>query len=269
MPHITTHSGIDWHYDVEGKGEQLLFLHGWGVDKRIWRQQSKFFARYYRVMTIDLPGHGKSGWKKVSLGAMVQDLKAILQTLQFHDVNVVGSSLGGIVALKLYELSPGGIKRLIFVGAMPKFSRSADYPHGLDVEKMRKLGGQLDSDYPSIVNVFFRSLFTREERQTRRFKWLQKFRQSDGVPIKQALVEYLDILEQEDLRAVLKKVHVPIQFINGRDDEICTRATVEFLKEIRPESRFDYFEQCGHFPFLSKPHEFNQVVEAFLKESTL
>ena len=269
MPHITTHSGIDWHYDIEGNGEHLLFVHGWGVDKRIWRQQSKFFSQYYRVMTIDLPGHGKSGWKKISLDVMVKDLKAILQSFQFNDVSVIGSSLGGLVALKLYELDPAGIKRLIFVGSMPKFSRSADYPHGLDVDKMRKLGGQLDSDYPSVVNVFFRSLFTKEERQSRRFKWLQKFRQSDGVPIKQALVEYLDILEQEDLREVLKKVHVPIQFINGRDDEICNKETVVFLKTVRPESRFDFFEQCGHFPFLSKPYEFNQVVEEFLKGSTL
>src|SRR3989338_726223 len=231
MPHIKVYSGINWHYDIEGRGEHLLFLHGWGVDKRIWRQQSKFFSQYYRVMTIDLPGHGKSGWKKINLDAV--------------------------------------IKRLVFVGSMPKFSRSADYPHGLDVNKMRKLGGQLDSDYPSVVNVFFRSLFTREERQTRRFKWLQKFRQFEGVPMKQALVEYLDILEQEDLREVLKKVHVPIQFINGRDDEICNKETVTFLKKVRPESRFDFFEQCGHFPFLSKPYEFNQVVEEFLKGSTL
>ena len=158
---------------------------------------------------------------------------------------------------------------MIFVGAMPKFSKSEDYPHGLDVNKMRKLGSQLQSDYPSIINVFFRSLFTRQERQTRRFKWLQKFRQTDEAPMKQALSEYLDILEKEDLREVLEKVHVPIQFINGREDEICTKDTVAFLKKLSPKSRFDFFEQCGHFPFLSKPHEFNQVMDDFLKESTL
>lgn len=269
MPHIKIHSGIDWHYDIEGRGEHILFIHGWGVDKRIWRQQSKFFSQYYRVLTIDLPGHGKSGWKKISLDVMVKDLKTILQILQFSNVSVVGSSLGGLVALKLYDIYPEGVKRLIFVGSMPKFSKSADYPHGLDVEKMRKLDHQLESDYPSIVNIFFRSLFTREERKTRRFKWLQKFRKFERMPMKQALVEYLDILEQEDLREVLKKVHVPVQFINGREDEICTKDTVAFLKTVRPESRFDFFEQCGHFPFLSKPYEFNQVVEEFLKQSTL
>ncbi len=269
MPHIKVYSGINWHYDIEGRGEHLLFLHGWGVDKRIWRQQAKFFSQYYRVMTIDLPGHGKSTWRKISLELIVRDLKAILETLQFQEVSIIGSSLGGLVALKLYEIFPDGIKRLIFVGAMPKFSKSRDYPHGLDVERMRKLGGQMENNYPSIVNVFFRSLFTRQERQSRRFKWLQKFRRFTEVPIKHALVEYLDILEREDLRDVLKDVHVPVQFINGQDDEICTKETVAFLQKIKPESRFDSFEHCGHFPFLSKPYEFNQVVEEFLKDSTL
>lgn len=267
MPHLKAQSGIEWHYDIEGEGKQLLFIHGWGVDKRIWRQQSKFFSQYYKVMTVDLPGHGKSSWEKIELGEMVKDLKFILEKTQFDNMTVIGSSLGGLVALKLYEIFSDSIQRMIFVGAMPKFSKTEDYPHGLDVAKIRKLGSQLQSDYPSVINVFFRSLFTRQERQTRRFKWLQRFRQNIDMPMRKALTEYLDILEKEDLREVLRKVNVPIQFINGREDTICNRETVVLLKELSPKARFDFFEQCGHFPFLSKPHEFNEVMGKFLEES--
>lgn len=269
MPHLKAQSGIEWHYDVEGEGQRLLFIHGWGVDKKIWRQQLKFFSQFYRVMTVDLPGHGKSSWERVALEDMARDLKDLFGRMEFPEATIIGSSLGGLLALKFYEYFPASVERLIFVGAMPKFSRSPDYPHGLDIEKMRKLGGKLASDYPAIVNVFFRSLFTRQERQTRRFKWIQKFRRTDQVPLKKALMEYLDIMEREDLREVLKGVKVPIQFINGREDEICTKETVAFMRKLSPGSRFDFFDQCGHFPFLSKPHEFNQVMEEFLKESTL
>jgi pimeloyl-[acyl-carrier protein] methyl ester esterase len=269
MPHLKAKSGIEWHYDVAGEGEHLLFLHGWGVDQRIWRQQSKFFSQYYRIMTVDLPGHGQSSWKKVALETMVQDLNVLLKTEQFDQVTIIGSSIGGLIALKLYEKFPEEVRRMIFVGSMPKFSKSKDYPHGLDIGKMRALGEHLKTDYPSIVNIFFRSLFTRQERQTRRFKWIQKFRRDERMPMKQALLEYLDIMEREDLREVLQRVRVPVQFINGREDEICNKETVAFLKKLSPASRFDFFEQCGHFPFLSKPYEFNQVMEEFLKESTL
>jgi len=269
VPHLKSKSGVWWHYDIEGEGENLLFIHGWGVNKKIWRQQLKFFSKYYRVMAIDLPGHGKSSWQKIDLKGMVEDIKLILDQEKFHNVTMIGSSLGGLVALKFYELFPDQIQRMIFVGTIPKFSKSDDFPHGLDIAKMRKLGGHLESDYPSIVNVYFRSLFTKQERQTRRFKWIQKFRRTDQIPMRKALLEYLDIMEKEDLREVLKNIKIPMQFINGREDEICNRETVAFLKKISPTSRFDFFEQCGHFPFLSKPYEFNQIMEEFLTESTL
>ena len=103
-------------------------------------------------------------------------------------------------------------------------------------------------------------------RETRRFKWLQKFRQFDIIPMQEALVEYLDILEEEDLREILKNVKSPMQFINGTEDEICDMKSVEYLKGMVPCARFDFFKKCGHFPFLSQPHEFNAVLEEFLNE---
>jgi len=264
MPTIKTQSGIEWHYDIEGDGKCLLFLHGWGVDRRIWRQQCKYFSQHYRVMTIDLPGHGKSSWKKIELEDMAHDLRFIFETLKVETLTLVGSSLGGLFALKLYELYPAYIKNMIFVGSMPKFSKSEGYPYGLDVNRIRKLGGQVSSDYPSIIDIFFRSLFTKQERQTRRYKWLQKFRRMNTAPMQSALSEYLDILEKEDLRDVFKKVGVPVQFINGTDDVICTKETVLFLQTLLPGSRADFFNECGHFPFLSKPYKFNEVMRAFL-----
>ncbi|HLF17593.1 MAG TPA: alpha/beta hydrolase [Candidatus Omnitrophota bacterium] len=269
MPHLKTGSGISWHYEAEGEGEDLLFIHGWGVDRRIWRQQLKYFSQFYRVISVDLPGHGKSEWIKMDLQNMAEDLMEILMHVRVEKVSVVGSSIGGLLALKLYQFFPQIIKKMIFVGSMPKFAKSKDYPHGLDIERMRKLGGQLDTNYPAIINIFFRSLFTKEERKSRRFKWLQKFRQFDDLPSRPALIQYLDIMEQEDLRDVLKAIKVPVQFINGREDEICRAETVEFLKNSCPNAKLEYFEQCGHFPFLSKPYEFNETLEKFLKDTTL
>ena len=44
MPHLKGKSGIEWKYEMEGSGEPLVFIHGWGVDHRIWRQQLKYFS---------------------------------------------------------------------------------------------------------------------------------------------------------------------------------------------------------------------------------
>lgn len=269
MPTLKCDSGIEWNYYLEGEEhpKSMIFLHGWGVDGRIWRQQTKHFSQSRKVVSFDLPGHGQSSWMKIPLQAMIDDLKKILDHLDIRHSTVVASSLGGLFAFKLYAAHPSLFKRLVLVGSMPKFSQSDNYPHGLDVSWMRKLNGQLDTAYPSIVNIFFRSLFTQEERESRRFKWLQKFRQTDDVPMKQALAEYLDILEHEDLRFVMKDISVPMQIINGEEDEICTVDTVSYLKENLPHAKVHYFKECGHFPFLSKPHEFNEVLENFLRET--
>lgn len=267
MPHLRAKSGIDWHYEAEGEGDVLLFLHGWGVDKRIWRQQAKYFVERHKVLAVDLPGHGESSFIKVKLEDMAHDIMDVVNHLHIHKFTLVGSSLGGLVGLKLYQMYPDKFRRLIFVGSMPKFAKSADYPHGLDVAQMRKLNSQLNTAYPSIIDIFFRSLFTKEERESRRFKWLQKFRQTDEAPIKQALAEYLDVLESEDLREVLKTVQVPLLFINGTHDPICDMNTMMYIKGLTPKAEFNFFEKCGHFPFLSKPQEFNLVLENFLKQT--
>src|SRR3989338_1869300 len=203
MPHIRVDSGIEWHYKIEGSGkETLLFLHGWGVDKRIWHQQVRHFAEKYRVVTVDLPGHGQSSWLKINLNSMVHDLRAILECKKINKVTIISSSLGGLFALKLLQAFSQGIQKLSFVGSLPKFARSKDYPYGLNVAQIRRLDNQLKIAYPSIVNIFFRSLFTKEERENCRFKWLERFRQKDELHLKEALREYLDILEHEDLRDI-------------------------------------------------------------------
>ena len=263
---IHAQSGIQWHYDCEGEGKPLVFLHGWGVDRRVWRQQCKYFSRSFQVLAFDLPGHGKSDWREISLEQIAGDLIHIFETLDLKDIVTVGSSLGGLLSIHIFREDPKRIKKMVLVGAMPKFVRAQDYPCGLTAEDVLKLAGMLQRDYPSMVHIFFRSLFTARERSSRRFKWIQKFRQNDSVPAKDALLHFLNILMREDLREVLERVHLPMQFINGDQDYICALKTIGYLKTLQPRGRFDFFRDCGHFPFLSKPYEFNAVLEEFLKE---
>ncbi len=267
MPFLKAISPIQWHYELEGEGAGLLFIHGWGVNMRIWKQQTKYFSTTFKVLAIDLPGHGKSSFRKLSLEEIAKDFEFILKHLDFKKAGVISSSLGGLFALKLYEICPQQINFLVFVGSQPKFATSADYPFGIEVKRLRHLADQLEHHYPAIINIFFRSLFTREERQSRRFKWIQTFRKFDDLPDRAALLELLDILEKEDLRAILSKVQVPVQLINGTEDYITTKECILDLKKKLPQVRVDWFEKCGHFPFLSKPHEFNGVLEDFLRNT--
>ena len=117
MPHIKGESGIEWFYDMEGEGEILIFIHGWGVDRRIWRQQFKYFSQNYKVMSFDLPGHGQSSWQKVSLEVMARDLDTIFDQLGFDQITLIGSSIGGMLGLRIYEFSPVSRTGRVFLSA--------------------------------------------------------------------------------------------------------------------------------------------------------
>lgn len=268
MPDLIAPSGIAWHYEVEGQGEDLVFFHGWGANLRIWRQQVKYFSQFYRVCSMDLPGHGKSSWHSISLEEMAKDAGWLLERIGVQGMTAVASSFGGLVALKVSGQNPGRIRRMVLVGSQPKFQRSEDYPFGLEAERIKKLAEQLQSDYPSMVHIFFRSLFTPQERRTRRYRWIQTFRQAEDVPEKEALLWALDLLASGDLRSELFSLDVPLQFINGTEDYICPSEMFEYFRRKLPRARFDWFEKCGHYPFLCDPYGFNRVVESFLKTPT-
>jgi pimeloyl-ACP methyl ester esterase len=230
----------------------------------VWTAQVEHFSTGFKAVTVDLPGHGESGWQDVGLIDLAVDLNFILEELGIEQVNVVGSSFGGLIGLYLLKTGPERVQRISFVGSLPKFARTADYPAGLDIERIRKLSAQFDGDYTAMLEIFFRSLFSRQDRESERFKWIRQFHKSEAVPRREALKKFLDVLEREDARDVLAHVNCRVQFINGTEDYIVPVDSMKWLEEMLPWANFDYMEGAGHFPFLIKPKEFNQLLEGFL-----
>ena len=78
MPFFKTHRGLNWHYEVSGAGETIVMIHGLGASGNIWQAQKDFLQTDFQVVTLDLPGHGKSGWMPVTLIDMAIDIRQIL-----------------------------------------------------------------------------------------------------------------------------------------------------------------------------------------------
>jgi len=265
MPTITLQNSHQWQVAVEGQGEPVLFIHGWSVDSRIWAQQRQFFSSAFQVVSVDLPGHGATPWQDLTLAQIAVDFAEVLRKTGSRPAHIVGSSFGGLVGLKIYELFPQMVRSLTLVGSQPKFVQTPDYPFGLSAERLDKLRGQINNDYPAIVPIFFRSLFTAKERASERFKWLQQFRKNEAVPSREALLLLLDRLCEIDLRGVLAVVKAPVLFINGTEDPICPRSFYAQLEKELPSAKFRWMPDCGHFPFVSHPAEFNNLLNEFLR----
>ncbi|MFZ0547824.1 MAG: alpha/beta hydrolase [Candidatus Promineifilaceae bacterium] len=115
-------NGIDLYYEMEGDGEAVVFIHGLGSSSRDWEQQMDFFAEQFRVVALDLRGHGRSEKPPgpYSMKMFAGDTAELIKTLDLGAVHVVGISLGGMVAFQLALDSPDSVKSLVIINSGPE-----------------------------------------------------------------------------------------------------------------------------------------------------
>jgi pimeloyl-ACP methyl ester carboxylesterase len=95
------------HYQESGTGLPLLIIHGLFGSADNWRSMAKYFSRFYRVISVDLRNHGRSPHSdEQSFDLMARDMVELCDELQLDEVNVLGHSLGGKVAMCFAEMQP-------------------------------------------------------------------------------------------------------------------------------------------------------------------
>ncbi len=271
---VKTRRGLLWTCVQAGRGDAVLLIHGLGGAHQFWLSQIAFLSSGYQVIAVDLPGHGESAWMPLSVHDLAVDLRQILSHLGAEHVSVVASSMGGLIAWELYRMMADDIMRMSFVGSLPKFARTAEYPAGLDIERIRDMSRQCaplphpqaDTGQKTtpILEIFFRSLFTMYERNEPHFLRVRDVYASIVKPQGPALAWYLDILEKTDLRDRLAGAICPLQFVTGSEDYICSGPIMDWVRDHCLNARLDFMPLCGHLPFLSQPKEYNALLESFL-----
>lgn len=115
---------IELDYEDYGVGKVLLFLHGLGSTKKDWDAQVPFFSENYRVITLDLRGHGASTIPKKEYGValMTEDVKALLDQLEIKKATLIGFSMGGAVAFEMANSYPTYVENLVIVNSGPDFN---------------------------------------------------------------------------------------------------------------------------------------------------
>ncbi|MFH0754148.1 MAG: alpha/beta fold hydrolase [Candidatus Omnitrophota bacterium] len=239
----------------------FLLVHGFGGSSWWWDPLVSVLEKSGRVVAVDLPGHGQASWNGESLADMADQVFDALCLSRDEMVFGFSSSFGGLVMLKLWQKHPDIFSRMVFAGALPRFTATVDFPAGLTSGKIDKLSGQLKGDRAAVMGMFFRSLFTSQERLSSRYESVKALWQMTPVPTLVTLEGFLMILAAEDLRDVMARVRVPVQMILGDADPICPLVLAAPLKELCPALRVEVMKGCGHFPFLSQPQVFIKLVE--------
>jgi len=128
-------NGIHYYYEISGKGEPLLLLHGGLGSTDMFKPILPALTEHRRVIAVDLQGHGRTGLgtRKISLPDLGNDMAAILEHLKVPVVDVLGYSFGGGVAFRLAVQHPAKVRRLAMVSA--GFASEGFYPEMREQQK--------------------------------------------------------------------------------------------------------------------------------------
>jgi pimeloyl-ACP methyl ester carboxylesterase len=145
-------------YGFSGQGEPtLLFVHGWLGDHKLWQHQIDYFSGHYKVVWLDLAGHGDSETNRenFTMSAFAQDVKAVSDKVGGQKVILVGHSMGGPVVIETAKLL--GDKVVGIVGVDAFYTPLASVPEDAKMAFLEKL----KKDYPAALAETVRSMFAQ------------------------------------------------------------------------------------------------------------
>jgi len=124
-------NGVNYYYEIHGRGQPLLLLHGGLGSIDMFEPGLPEFAKHRLVIAVDLHGHGRTGLgdRPISLPAMGDDMATVVKQLGYDSVDVLGYSMGGGVALRMAIQHPGAVRRLVLVST--PFAQDGFFPEML------------------------------------------------------------------------------------------------------------------------------------------
>ncbi|MFF2523188.1 alpha/beta fold hydrolase [Streptomyces liangshanensis] len=239
---VTTTDGTDIFHKDWGSGQPVVFSHGWPLNADAWDGQLKLVADHgYRAIAHDRRGHGRSAqpWQGNDMDTYADDLAQVIETLDLHDVVLVGHSTGGgEVTRYIGRHGTARVAKVVLLGAVPPLMLKTDAnPGGLPAEAFDAIRDGVRADR----SQFYRDLsvpfygFNREgaavSQGVRDAFWLMSMQ----VGLKGAL-DCVRAFSETDFTEDLKKFDVPTLVAHGDDDQIVpidasARRTAELIED--------------------------------------
>jgi pimeloyl-ACP methyl ester carboxylesterase len=263
MPMIAVDDGVRLHVQDLGKGPVVVLISGFGLDQSLWDRQVRVLtAAGHRTVCITQRGHARSdqplgGYEISRLSA---DVVAVLDALAISSATLVGHSFGGQVAFHTAAVAPERATKLVLVGSS---IRASD----LDAEAWRaktdpivaKMVQVETDDRISARYELIRSSFAVEP-DPRLADWLMStFMQ---MPTWAAIASYDTLLRANFVRE-LALVRQPVLQINSKRDPVHSVNGGRWLHDHLHDPTLVELE-CGHFPMLEMPIEFDHALTRFL-----
>ncbi|HTR37047.1 MAG TPA: alpha/beta hydrolase [Bryobacteraceae bacterium] len=245
--------GIKIHSTIAGKGPKTVILvHGWTCDETTWNMQIPALTKDYRMVTLDLPGHGQSGSPKdgkFSMDLFARAVEAVRREAKADRVVLVGHSMGTPVVIQYERLFPQHTAALVFVDGAVTISNDGSFKPP-DPNQMKGPGGQKARE------AMIRSMFsgaTTPEMQQHILRMMLSAPESTAAGAMQAAFD--PAAWKDDV------ITVPVLGIYADNSRMANR---EYSKTHFPNMELVEIPGTGHFLMMEKADEFNRLLLAFL-----
>jgi sigma-B regulation protein RsbQ len=257
--HAATLDGINIHSTSTGKGAKTLMLvHGWTCDETSWAGNVPELAKQYRVITVDLPGHGKSGAPKdgkVTMDMFARAVEAVRVEQKVDKIILVGHSMGTPVIRQYAHLYPQHVAALVLVDGVvvaptPPGGRGIRTP--LDPDKLTTAEGL------AMREGMIKGMFTPKTPKDVQEHVLKMMLGAPPATAASAMRTTFDEAYASD-----EVMTMPAYAIFA--EKSFALSATPFLKKVLPKLEYVEMPGTGHFVMMEQPAEFDRLLLNFVK----
>lgn len=250
-------NGIQMYYEDQGAGPVVVFIHGLGENSASWEHQIKFFRQTFRVIAMDLRGHGRSddGKEFITMKSFAEDVVALLNQLQIAKAHFIGHSMGGLINQQIAVDYPNRMLTMTLSDAAgfypPPFATT-----GLE-ERLKRLETlSMDEVAAAIANVACRPDAPEAVKENIR----KMFAANRREPYRQSTISTL----QADYRQYHAQMSIPALILVGEFDQTTPLDYAQYLNKVLRGSKLQILPDAAHMTKLENPKAYNQALAEFL-----
>lgn len=250
-------------YDIEGSGPAVILLHGFLEDKSIWSTCKGKLSNKFTVVTIDLPGFGKSSIfnEEHTMAFMANAVYYVLIEENIDQCVMLGHSMGGYVSLAFADLYPDRLKGLVLfhsqVGADDKEAKS-NRDRTIRLIRNDKLG---------FINSFIPELFAKTNRPKYEDTIENLKKSANKVAPEAVIAALVGMRDRNDYRNLLARLEIPVLFIIGKQDSRIPLETSLSQLGLPANCEAVILDNVGHMGFIEAEKMAFAAVEHFVERN--
>jgi pimeloyl-ACP methyl ester carboxylesterase len=243
-------------------GIPVVLIHGYTDNARDWVPLIPYLSPHLHLIVVDIRGHGASGKPECCYTRLdfAYDIKLLLDALGVRRADIVGHSLGSIIAQTFAEFWPARTRRVVLIsssggprpGSVP---RKPAYDYAAEIRGLKE---PIDPDSPFMV-AWWSSPNPVDEDFIRRQR-----RDSAAIPLRVWIAVLDQGLSDSDLQRTLPMLKAPTLLIWGSADPIMPEEVRQTLREGLPRAQVKILQGLGHNPFWEEPQQCAQLINEFL-----